>query len=71
MEIAPHIHHSSQEKKAGKNPILKCACKENILFKEGEEIILKCRILKIVGGEAWAKCKQCSQWVLIPLRMVQ
>lgn len=69
MDATHRSHHLSAEKKSEKSPILKCACKENILFQEGEEVILKCRIIKIVGGVAWAKCKRCGQWVLIPLNM--
>lgn len=47
----------------------KCACKESLMFRESGEIILKCRIIKIVDGVAWAKCKRCSRWVLIPLKL--
>lgn len=41
------------------------------MFQEGGEIILKCRIIKIVEGMSWAKCRRCSQWVPIPLRLVE
>jgi len=47
----------------------KCVCKENLMFREGGEIILKCRVIKIVDGIAWAKCKRCGQWRLIPLKL--
>jgi len=49
--------------------LFKCSCRENLLFMEGEEIILKCRIVKIAKGVAWAKCRQCGKWVPIPLKI--
>lgn len=55
--------------KSDRDHILKCTCREKILFREGEEVILKCRIIKIVNGIAWAKCKRCDQWVLIPIKL--
>ena len=54
---------------ADKIPLQKCACRENLMFREGGEIILKCRVIKIIDGVVRAKCKRCGQWVLIPLRM--
>lgn len=52
-----------------RDALLKCLCRESLLFKDGNDIILKCRIIKISKGVAWAKCKRCGQWVIIPLKL--
>lgn len=67
--IITDAHSHSSPEKSQKHPLLKCGCKEKVLFQEGEEIILKCRIIKIVDGVAWAKCKRCDTWVMIPIQL--
>lgn len=57
------------EDKLERNAILKCACKESVLFQEGDGVILKCRVLKFIGKTAWAKCKRCGQWLIVPLNL--
>lgn len=69
MESLKIVNPLPVEDKLERNAILKCSCKENILFQEGDGVILKCRVLKFIGKTAWAKCKRCSQWLIVPINL--
>lgn len=69
MPVDSRIRKEEVNGNADKVPLQKCSCRENLLFLEGNEIVLKCRIVKIVDGVVWAKCRRCGQWVIMPLTL--
>ena len=44
----------------------RCSCKERLVFKEAGGVLLKSRLVKIVGSDIEMKCKRCGAWVSIP-----
>ena len=47
-------------------------CGDPIIRKEGEEIVLKARVIKFPlgdGSRGVAKCKKCKRWVTVPITL--
>ena len=44
----------------------RCTCKERLIFKEADVVVLKSRLIKIVGDYVEIKCKRCGAWTTVP-----
>lgn len=50
--------------------ILKCICTEKLVIKDNKEVFIKSRLVKLVNGEMFAKCKKCGKWIMVPLEIL-